>query len=405
MRWLKFSIRSVLRNGRRSMVTVLIVAIGAVAILASQGFTNHTNSIMKLWTIDRVGNVIVSHKDYFDREEETMMELSLSNYRGVKEFLDNDDKVRFVLPAINFNGMISTDSKSGIFSGVAHDPEEFHRSNSRARFVAGRPLSKTLDQQADAEIILGKGLAEYLNVEVGGSVTLMSSTTFTGLNAIDFVVVGIVDTGNIQANRYLIYTRLLDAQQLVDTAAAHILAVHLHDHGDASALMETLQRQYPNIGVSSWSERAESYKKVRALFGSIFGVMSLIVMIMVFFSVSNTMSQVVIERTREIGTMSAMGAPKRLILTVFVSEALIIGVIGVVIGVVVSYLIGVWLGASGATIPPGPGFTNSLPLKFLISGSLVLNTLISLVLACMIACWMAARRGANQVIVEALSHV
>lgn len=405
MRWLKFAFRSVLRNGRRSVVTVLIVAIGTVAILASQGFTNNTNSIMKLWTIDRVGNVIVSHADYFDREEETMMELSLQNYKSLKAALESDSRVRFVLPTVNFNGMISTDNKSGIFSGVAHDAKEFHRENSRARFVSGRALSEELDQQADAEIILGKGLAEYLNVEVGSSVTLMSSTTFNGLNAVDFVVVGIVDTGNIQANRYLVYTHLIDAQQLVDTEKVHILAVHLHEYNDTPELMKSLQTQYPNLGVSVWSERAESYKKVRALFGSIFGVMSLIVMIMVFFSVSNTMSQVVIERTREIGTMSAMGAPKRLILTTFVSEALIISFIGVVIGTIVSYLIGIWLAASGATIPPGPGFTNSLPLQFLISASLVVKTLISLVLACMFACWMAARRGANQVIVEALSHV
>lgn len=82
MRWLKFAFKNILRNSRRSIVTVTLVAVGVAAILSAQGFSNNTNHLIMEFTVDRIGSLIVSHAEFFDRDEESTMEMGLSDYEG-----------------------------------------------------------------------------------------------------------------------------------------------------------------------------------------------------------------------------------------------------------------------------------------------------------------------------------
>ncbi len=405
MKWLKFAFRNVLRNRRRSLVTIALIAVGAAAILATQGFSHHTNEMILERTVNSSGGIIVSHPDFFERDEEKVLEMGLADYPSLISSLKADSRIKHVLPTIRFNGMVSNGDKTVIFYGVAHDATYFHREDAEIKFVSGTHLSMNPNPDKESEIILGKDLAKSLSVSVGDSLTLLSTTSSGVLNAIDFTVVGTVDVGVNQLNKSLIYTHISDTQELLDTDKIHTLSIHLYDFAQIPSLLTELQQNYPDLGITPWSDHAETYNKVKDVFGSIFGVIGVIVFIMVAFSVSNTMSQAVVERTREIGTMGALGTSKMLIVTNFIMEALIIGAIGVAIGVVLAFIAGFGLDVFNAQMPPGPGFTNPYPLRLLISISLIIDTLISLLIACFLASWFAASRGVKKPIVEALTHV
>lgn len=405
MKWFKFAFRNVLRNRRRSLVTIALIAVGAAAILSTQGFSHHTNEIILERTISSSGNIIISHSDFFQRDEETVLEMGLSDYSSLMNSLESDPRIKHVLPSIRFSGMISNGEKTMIFNGASHNAQYFHRDDSDINFVSGAPLSMNPDPNMEPEIILGKDLAKSLNVTVGDSLTLMSTTANGALNAIDFTVVGTVDLSVTQLNKSLIYTHISDAQELLDTNKIHSLSVHLQDFGQISSLLTELQQKHPDIAITPWSDHADTYNKVKEVFGTIFGVMGLIVIIMVSFSVSNTMSQSVVERTREIGTMGALGTSKKLIVTNFIMEALIISLIGGGVGVLLAFLAGFGLEIFNVQMPPGPGFSNSYPLRLLISMNLIFQTLICLLMACALASWLAVNRGVKKPIVEALIHV
>ncbi len=405
MKWFKFAFRNVLRNRRRSLVTIILVTIGVAAILSAQGFSSHTNHRIQGITVDRIGNLIVSHPEYFERDEVRTMELGIVDYNVLMNKLRGDERVKYVFPELRLSGMVSNGDKTSIFRAIAVDHTTFDREHGGIRFVSGGALSEVSDMPLDPEVILGKDLAESLNVDVGDYLTLMSTTTYKGINAVDFRVVGTVDIGSLQGNRYIIYLNLSDAQELVDTDAIHTLSIHLHDFEKTEIMQHKFTEDLVDLKVTHWSEEAEAYDRVKALFGGIFGVMTLIVMIMVFFSVSNTMSQTVVERTREIGTLAALGTGRSVIVFNFVTEAIIIALIGSSLGVVVASVVGIVLSASGAELPPGPGFTNPIPISFLISTSLMVKTSISLIVACAAASWFSARRGVKQPIVDALTHV
>ena len=89
------------------------------------------------------------------------------------------------------------------------------------------------------------------------------------------------------------------------------------------------------------------YKQVIQFFDSIFGFISILIWVIVLFTVGNTMSMAVVERTTEIGTIRAMGRRRGVIRTMFVSEGLLLGVIGVALGTALALVIAFVINHSG----------------------------------------------------------
>ena len=101
------------------------------------------------------------------------------------------------------------------------------------------------------------------------------------------------------------------------------------------------------------------------MFSGIFLFMGVIVFFMVLMSSVNTLLMAMFERTREIGTMLAMGTPRAWIVALFMLEATLLGVFGAVAGVAAGNLLGALLNASGLHMPPPPGYTVPMPFTVL----------------------------------------
>ena len=86
-------------------------------------------------------------------------------------------------------------------------------------------------------------------------------------------------------------------------------------------------------GLKKWIDLATYYKQVRSLFSAIFLFLGVIVFFMVLMSSVNTLLMAMFERTREIGTMLAMGTPRAWIIALFMVEATLLGVLGALAGV------------------------------------------------------------------------
>ena len=82
--------------------------------------------------------------------------------------------------------------------------------------------------------------------------------------------------------------------------------------------------------LKKWIDLATYYKQVRTMFNGIFLFMGLIVFLMVLMASINTLLMAMLERTREIGTMLAMGTPRAWIVALFMLEATVLGVLGAV---------------------------------------------------------------------------
>ncbi len=405
MRWIKLAYKNVLRNRRRALVTILISTLGVTGILVSGGFANFTYVSLKEMAARSSGHLIAGHAKYFDQEEEVPMEFGLSDYQAVAAAIKRDPDVRYVIPRINFSGLISNGDKSTIFMGSGVDVKyEFKVKGPFLRVEKGSTLSRreTVD---DPKVMLGVGLAASLKAEPGDILTLLGTTVEGGLNGIDVTVQGVFSTGTPEIDKRAIIVSLSTAQSLLETEKISSLAIHLRDTEASFRKFDELSAQYNSLAWQTWLDSAHFYTGVKNLYNRIFGLLGSIIIIMVFFAIYNTVNTSIIERTREIGALRAMGTYSSEIVRNFVGEGGIIGGFGALLGCILASLISLFLLFANIQMPPPPGRTTGYPLVIDIPAELYVSTALMSIFVCVLAAWLSSRRMAKKSIVGALSHV
>lgn len=146
--------------------------------------------------------------------------------------------------------------------------------------------------------------------------------------------------------------------------------------------------RYRVMGIN---EIMEPIEQVVGVLDKIALVVFLILLFVTMVGITNTFRMIMIERTREIGTMRAFGMHKKQVKRIFLWEATLVSLLGVVTGLVLSGVLVFILGRVGITKDPAMQmFLNEGRLSFVISkGSLVLNTVLVIVISLIAAYWPA----------------
>lgn len=403
MKWFLLAWSNLGRNRRRTLATLLLTAIGVTGIMATSGFALYTYDSLREFAMRDKGHVILTHPAFYREQEDYPLHFGLDNAVSLEQSLRQDRRVRNTLATVEFSGLITNGDKSTIFVGEGVEPELFQVRGPSMRLDAGRLFGVAYSDDG-AQALVGRSLADNLKVGVGDGLTLMSTTVDGALNAIDVTVRGIVSTGVPELDSRLVMTRITDAQRLLNSDRITRLGVYLNDSAQADAFFNSLEAQYPQLGITAWHERAFFYTSVRNLYNRIFGVMGLVILAMVGFAVFNTASMSVMERTREIGALAAMGTRRGEILRLFLMEAGLIGLLGSLVGLLLSGLLSLGLMVFEVQMPPPPGQTEGYPLQVYWSGEMaVISSAIVVVLAAL-ASGVATFRGVRKPIVEALNY-
>jgi len=203
------------------------------------------------------------------------------------------------------------------------------------------------------------------------------------------------------------------AQDLIYGRGEHkatgiVLQLHrTEDLGAARARLSSLFKERGlDLEVRDFTDLNPQYNQIVGLFRSIFSFITLIIGIVVLFTVSNAMSMSVIERTGEIGTTRAMGVRRQGIRTQFLVEGSVLGAIGATVGVFVAQLVAFSVNHAGLTWTP-PGAGAPVPLRLYTNGvdALVVLTWIGLLVVSAAAALIPANRAARMPVVDALRHV
>ncbi len=405
MKALLLAWKNVLRNRRRSFVTILIATLGTASVLVAGGFALYTYDSLREGAAREYGHFTIGHKDYFDRDEETPMQFGLTDHRALTQALEKDARVRAVLPRIAISGLISNGDKSMVFMGNGADiPTEAEVRGPFLKLLQGRLAEG--DRPGDTpRVLLGGELAKSLNARPGSGLTLLATTTNGGMNAIDVEVAGIVSTGWREVDKRLVYTGVATAQRLLVTDKASTLAVFLDNTAATPRMLAELTAHDGGHAYKPWWEQAFYYQSVRELYNRIFGLLGMIIGALVFFSVANTLAMAVVERTREIGTLRALGALPGEIVADFVREGGLIGLAGTALGMIIAVAVALALLGLDVQMPPPPGRSEGYPLQVYVDPLLYAITALGIVSLCSVAAWFASRKAVRKPIVEALGHV
>lgn len=403
--WLKFAFYNVLRNRRRSLVTVLVAALGTAAILLAGGFAYSSYEGLAQAAARSSGHLIIANPAHFVTEEDLPLQHGIANVAQMQATILADAAVRYVLPRVEFTGLISNGDKSTIMMAVGIDPDaEFAVKGPFLSVKQGAILASHAGHASQAEIVLGDALARSLKATPGSSLTLMTSTSDGALNALDVLVKGVVATGIPDMDKRLVYTDIKTAQKLLNSNKVSSLGVFLNSMEATNSAQQRLAAALPAMTVQSWLDQAFFYKSVRDLYDRIFGSLGLIISLIVVFVVANAMAMSIIERTREIGSLRAMGTLPGQLIRSFSFEGMFLGGSGALLGALLALTVALLLTLFPVQMPPPPGRSTGYPLMVSIDAGLYLGTILMMIILAMLSAAWIARRTLRQPIVVALAH-
>ncbi len=409
-KWTKLALRNILRNKRRSLVTLLAIGVGFAAITLFHGYVSHTYWGLRQSAIqgEGLGHLTIYKAGWLDKgklDPERYM-FSHEEIGKVTKLVEEEHDVILATPQIQVSGLISNGIVSTIFIAqgvIPADDRTIKGTWGAFRPIDGEPLSDKLTYGVE----VAHDLAKYLNLSPGKDGVVMVSTLGGQMNAMDMQVSGVYDSGSDATNdKYLRFT--LDfAQSLYDTKMAEKIVVLLDDWQKTESMRTVLQTKLANAGIpceiKTWNELSLFYSKVRGMFGMIFLFIFCIVLVIVIMSTVNTMGMAVLERTREIGTLRALGLKKRGVSLLFALEGGLLGLIGSLIGTVLHVVVWAVVRRFPPTYTP-PGMSTPVPLTVDLVPQAVLTLVICLILLSLFAAIIPARHAAKQNVVTALGH-
>ena len=242
---------------------------------------------------------------------------------------------------------------------------------------------------------------------------LLAATAAGAPNVVSFYVDKAISQGVKEYDDSSVIMNFKLAQQLLYGRGEKMavgITLQLHRTEDIPVARKRLEMLIRAKGLDletrELTELQPFYKQAVGMFIAIFSFIATVMAVIVLFTVVNTMSMSVMERTHEIGTLRAMGVKKRGIARQFVLEGMILGLIGATVGIVIGSLAAQIVNHAGLTWhPPGQAYPSPLQVRTHGVGHLIFGIWSGLGIMATIAAWIPAKRAAKMKIVDALGHV
>ena len=400
------AVRNIFRNRRRTAITMFSIVVGFAAMACFGGFIEFSFEGLRETTIrTRLGHLQIYAHGYSQHRVSDPESVLISEPDEVMARIAELPGVAAVTPRLSFSGLGSTGSATVNVSVVGVDPEGEEEFADFETLVAGSSL-----EPGDPEAgLIGEELRNGLGAEVGDWVTVLT-TSFDGvINAVDFRVAGVVRTGSKEYDSVFVKVPIELAQRAKETGEVERIVVLLDDTDDLPALRprieEVLSSFDDEFETRRWDELAGFYDAVVALYTGIFTVFAGIVGVVVMFSVANTMTMAVFERTGEIGALRAIGARRSTLIAMFLIEGVGVGLLGAGLGAVASWLIASAVQAMGGiAMPPPPGMSQGFQAYFSLTGDVLRNAFAVTVAATLVSAVYPAYAASRIRIVEALQQ-
>ena len=412
--WISLALRNLLRNARRSITTIAAVALGYAAINILAGFSGYMfTSIEDAHIYEQInGHVQIWKKGARENggSDPGKFLISAEEFGTIRAFTEKDQRILLTAGLLEVRGNVDFDGATGFFIGQAMVPEEKEAIHSRSTALRSADGStyegKPITTETPYGIAITTGMAESLGLDIDSDLILMAPSISGQMNALDAQVFQISDIASEALNNRYIFMPLELAQGLYDTTGISCVRIMLEKSDDTDAVVATLRAEFPDSGweVIPWYDVSKLYLRTKHMFDIIFGVVFAIIATIVTMSVLNTIGMAVVERTKEIGTLRAIGLQQPGVIRLFGIESAFLGIIGAITGLIITLGLSLAIGAIKPTWEP-PVTAREIVWEIRILPGYLLLTFALLIVFTFLAAIAPARRAAKQSIVDSLGHV
>jgi putative ABC transport system permease protein len=455
------AVRNLKRNRRRSITTLAAIVVGSVAILLFGGYTRNIRYGLQMGFVRSSGHLQIQHQDYFLYGSGNPAAYGIANYQHVMEVVRHDPvlapMLTVVTPTLTLGG-IAGNFAAGVSRTVIATGMDVEGQNELRKWndfgYPGTPEPLALTGTAPNAVVVGDGVARVLQLcgapglprcmtslvpTVSASrplppdlaalsaaetssapqqkdtrIELLAATARGAPNVASLSVIKAESQAVKDLDDIYVALHLAQAQRLIyggDPPQVTAIILQLHHTGQIPAAQARLEQllattlQGQPLEVHDYETLNPYYGQTIGFFAAIFGFISILIGVIVLFTVGNTMSMAVVERTPEIGTLRAMGLRRSGVRKMFMAEGMLLGLAGSLLGIIVALILAFLINHGGITWTP-PGRVDAVPLTVRVWGEPMplLAVMVSLTLVTVLSSWIPARRGARINIVSALRH-
>jgi len=397
----KLALRNIIRQKTHTTMTLAAIVFGVVGIILAGGWVNDVYvQLGEALIHSQSGHIQVYKSGYYAAGSRSPEKFLLDQPDTIKTKVSSINGVRNVMARLNFSGLLNNGRSDLQIIGEGVEPSPEAELGSFVTFTAGRQLTN----EDPFGIVIGYGVAQGLKLKPGDHVTLLVNSLEGALNSLDFQVIGVFQSFSNDYDARAVRIPLLAAQELLGTQAVNTLVVSLDQTKDTELVTRQLKTQFnaEELEVKTWVELNDFYEKTVELYKGQFGVLRIIILVMVLLSVANSVNMSIFERTGEFGTMMALGNRSSQVFRLIMSESILLGLVGSILGIIMGWGLAYVISAIGIPMPPPPnanlGYTAQIQI---VPSVLLLSFIIGLsatILAAIFPAWQVSRTP----VVEAL---
>ena len=366
MELLAMGLRNISRNRRRTALNAAALAIGTAIMIVSLAwvrgyFTSFYDGIITLDT----GHAQVLHRDYLDESRRLPLDLAVTGYEELRGELLRTDAVLAASPRLQFSARVGDGRRATYMVGRGIDPEgEARVSVLHEHIEAGSYLAE--DERG---VLVSSSFASRLGVSPGEQIVIDVIDRDGTPRSTRVAVAGTFRLGYPAIDEQVFFMDLASAQQLLrmDDAVTH-LVLTLDAGARVEPLLETIRGRVPALTNREELALHEWRTFVRAIVSAVeadiagFSMIIAVLYLLVIIGILNSMSMAVHERTKELGTLRAIGMTRRQVRRLLLAEGVGIALLGTAAGAALSAVSSIYFGGIGFDLTALEG--TGLPIPF-----------------------------------------
>lgn len=332
----RIAFRNIFRNKRRSVLTGLSIAVAVmIAVYLWSLIVGIMDDLFDNMIRLTCGHVRILNTDYVKRERMMPLEANIPDYLAVEKIVAANPNVTLTVGRIKFGVLLEHQDENKPVIGVGIVPEnESQISHLDQKIIQGRMI-----KSGQEEMNIGVILARELGLNLGDTLTVITQTAYGSISAMNLKIVGIFSFGVQSIDKITFYIPLDKAQPLLDLDnAVTEIFIYVKDKDNAPEVAKEIKASLDQVYPGKYTTKAWQDQEVLYFYMTIarnvYGFLYFLVLFLASFTILNTMFMAVLERTKEIGMMKALGMKNRQVMVVILLEAMLIGTIASFIGAV-----------------------------------------------------------------------
>ncbi len=341
--------RNIWRSKMRSAVVIFAIASGLVGGLFASAWMNG----MAIQRVKNTFSLETAHIQFHQPEFSDNFDVkkTIKDTDALLSEVSKNEKVKAVTSRLKTSAMAATANKNMGVTLIGIDKEREKQVFELYKKIDAESGS-FFESKSKNGIVVSKALAKELQIKLKSKIVLTFQDYNGEITGAAFKVVGLFKTDNSTWDKIHVFVESQDLSGLLEIPSnhSHEIDILLYDYTEAALISENFQKEFPEILSEDWSEIQPYISFLTEYMNIMMGIFMLIILGALGFGIVNTMLMVILERTREIGMLMAIGMTKQRVFVMIMLETIFLALVGAFIGEVLSVLLIQYFGTTGIDI-------------------------------------------------------